>query len=232
MTSAIIVAAGLGTRMGAGGDKLFLTVAGWPVVGHTWRIYEAAPFIDEIVLVVRTDQRERFEELGVRMGFRKPVRYATGGQARQDSVWNGLAALDPGAELVAIHDGARPCTPLELVQRTLDKARTTGAAVAARRVTDTVKESEDGERVLRTLDRTRLWTVQTPQAFQVGVIRRALAKVRDTGLQVTDDTAACELIGQPVNLVESLALNPKVTVGADLLLVEALVSGGSKWKGE
>jgi 2-C-methyl-D-erythritol 4-phosphate cytidylyltransferase len=223
MTSAIIVAAGQGTRMGAGVDKLFMTVAGRPVVAHTWQVYDSATFIDEIVLVVREDRRTQFEELADGLHFRKPYRFATGGLQRQQSVWNGLAALDPGTEWVVIQDGARPCTPLELVQRTLESARTAGAAVAARRMTDTVKESADGEHVLRTLDRARLWTVQTPQAFQVGVIRRALARVRDAGLHVTDDTAACELIGQAVRLVESTALNPKVTVAADLLVVEALV---------
>jgi 2-C-methyl-D-erythritol 4-phosphate cytidylyltransferase len=114
---------------------------------------------------------------------------------------------------------------MDLVERTVERARTTGAAVAARRVMDTVKESQDGEQILRTLDRSRLWTVQTPQAFQVNVIRRALARVREAGIRVTDDTAACELIGQPVSLVESWALNPKVTIAADLVLMEALVGG-------
>jgi 2-C-methyl-D-erythritol 4-phosphate cytidylyltransferase len=223
MTGAIIVAAGQGTRMGPGVDKLFLPVVGRPVVAHTWGIYDAAPFIDEIILVVRGDRLEQFEELGKRLGYQKPFRLTAGGGERQDSVWNGLGALDPATELVAIHDGARPCTPRDLILRTLEKARMTGAAVAARRLTDTVKESEDGEWILRTVDRSRLWTVQTPQAFQVSVIRRALARVRDAGQRVTDDTAACELMGQPVSLVESRALNPKVTVAGDLALVAALI---------
>ena len=237
MTSAIIVAAGRGTRMGAGVDKLFLPVAGKPVVGHTWGIYDAAPFIDEIVLVIRAERRAQFEELGKRLGYDKPFRFAIGGEERQDSVWNGLAALDPAAELVAIHDGARPCTPRQLLWNTLEKARAVGAAVAARRLTDTVKESADGTQILRTLDRARLWTVQTPQAFQVRVIRRALVKVREAGLKVTDDTAACEFIGQPVSLVESDSWNPKVTVAADLALVAALLdtplasSGGADYCG-
>jgi 2-C-methyl-D-erythritol 4-phosphate cytidylyltransferase len=176
-----------------------------------------------LILVVRAERRPEFESLGQRFGFRKPVRFVDGGRERQDSVWNGLLALDATTELVAIHDGARPCTPRELVERTIERARLTGAAVAARRVTDTVKESGDGEQVLRTLDRTRLWTVQTPQAFRVSVIREALARVREAGVQVTDDTAACEWIGQAVSLVESGALNPKVTVASDVALVSALL---------
>jgi 2-C-methyl-D-erythritol 4-phosphate cytidylyltransferase len=95
--------------------------------------------------------------------------------------------------------------------------------VAAQRVTDTIKESDAGMLVARNVDRARLWSVQTPQTFKVDVVRRALAEVRKRGLQVTDDTAACELIGQPVKLIESSAPNPKVTVPADLEYVGLLL---------
>src|SRR4029077_3543820 len=118
-------------------------------------------------------------------------------------VWNGLQLIAPGTAMVAIQDGARPCTSLDLIAAALQAARETGAAVAARRVTDTIKESEDGQTTSRTPDRAKLWSVQTPQCFRVPVILRALAAVRERGLHVTDDTAACELIGQPVRLVES-----------------------------
>jgi 2-C-methyl-D-erythritol 4-phosphate cytidylyltransferase len=102
-------------------------------------------------------------------------------------------------------------------------AREIGAAVAAQHVTDTIKESRDGKLIERTLDRTRLWAVQTPQTFRVGIIRRALSAVRQKGLLVTDDTAACELIGQPVQLVLSTEPNPKVTRPEDLPYVEAVL---------
>ena len=223
MTSAILVAAGQGLRMGPGVDKLFLEVAGRPLVAHTWERFEAAGCIDEIVWVVRDGMQGAFTELGRQAGFRKPVRWAVGGRERQDSVWNGLQAIGPDAELVAIQDAARPCTPLSVIQATLAAAREVGAAVAARRITDTVKESDDGNRVTRTVDRSRLWAVQTPQSFRVAVIRCALAEVRRRGVVVTDDTAACELIGQPVQLVETHEANPKVTVPADLLYVELLL---------
>ena len=220
MTSAILVAAGQGTRMGPGVDKLFLEVAGRPVVAHTWERFDRAACIDEIVLVVRDGMQAAFEELGRKSGFRKPARFLIGGKERQDSVWNGLQAIRPEAELVAIQDAARPCTPLSVIEATLAAAREMGAAVAAQRITDTVKESDEGNQVVRTVDRSRLWAVQTPQAFRVAVIRSALAEVRRRGLLVTDDTAACELIGQPVRLVETHAPNPKVTVPADLPYVE------------
>jgi 2-C-methyl-D-erythritol 4-phosphate cytidylyltransferase len=223
MNSAIIVAAGKGTRMGPNIDKLFFEVAGRPVVAHTWDNCERAEGIQEIVLVVRGGMEKAFQEMAERHQFKKPFRIVSGGAERQDSVWNGLEAIDKQAELVAIQDGARPCSEPGLIQATLDAARRTGAAVAAQRVTDTIKESGDGRTISGHLERSRLWAVQTPQTFRVEVIRKALAVVRQKGLLVTDDTAACELIGQAVELVESARPNPKVTVPDDLPSIELLL---------
>lgn len=224
MVVALIVAAGKGTRMGPNVDKLFLELKGRPVVAHTWARFEEAELIDHIVLVVREGMQDAFAELAKNCKFKKPFQLVAGGKERQDSVWNGLAALPAGAELVAIQDAARPCTSKELLARTLAAARRTGAAVAAQPVTDTIKESTDGSRITRTLDRSRLWAVQTPQTFQVSVIRRALAEARARGLLLTDDTAACELIGQPVDLVSSTEPNPKVTRPEDLAYIEMLLT--------
>ena len=221
--SAVIVAAGSGTRMGPGVDKLFLEVAGRPIVAHTWARFDAAACIDDLVLVVRDGMQEEFRKLAVESGFKKPFRLTVGGKERQDSVWNGLQALVADCEIVAIQDGARPCTSLAVIEATIAAARETGAAVAAQRVTDTIKESDGGMLVARHIDRSMLWAVQTPQTFRVAVIRRALAAVRERGVLVTDDTAACELIGQPVALVESPEPNPKATSPADLPYLELLL---------
>lgn len=209
--------------MGPNVDKLFLELAGRPVLAHTWERFEHAADIDEIIVVVRDGMTEAVAELAQVAGFRKPHRLVTGGTERQDSVWNGLAAVAPDTELVAIQDGARPCTSGALITATLAAARETGAAVAACAVTDTIKESADGQFAGRTLDRTRLWAVQTPQTFRLEVIRRALAEVRRQGRLVTDDTAACELVGQPVRLVVRPEPNPKVTRPEDLPPIEWLL---------
>lgn len=227
MTSAVIVAAGKGTRMGPDVDKLFLEVAGQPVVAHTWMRFDRAAGIDEIVLVVRDGLQPAFAELARQISPGKPYRFVSGGRERQDSVWNGLSAVSPGCEIVAIQDGARPCTAEALIAETIAAARETGAAVAAQRVTDTIKESSDGRLAERTPDRSRLWAVQTPQTFRLEVIRAALAEVRRRGLLVTDDTAACELIGQPVRLVACDKPNPKVTRPDDLPWVELLLKRGN-----
>ena len=225
MISAVIVAAGQGTRMGPDVDKLFLKIAGRPVIAHTWKRFDSTRIIDEIALVVRDGQQSAFADLARENSFQKPFRVVAGGRERQDSVWNGLEALSPPTEIVAIQDGARPCTSEELIAATVAAAREVGAAVAAQPVTDTIKESADGQIISRTLDRSRLWAVQTPQSFRVEVIRRALTAVRAKGLVLTDDTAACELIGQPVKLVSNSTPNPKVTLPRDVAYVETLLRG-------
>lgn len=223
MNSAIIVAAGKGTRMGPGVDKLFLELNGRPVVAHTWRRFEEAPEIHELVVVVREGMEGAFAELAARYDFSKPYRIVGGGRERQDSVWNGLAAVNASTEIVAIQDAARPCTSQSVIAATIEAARETGAAVAAQPVTDTIKESSDGQCIERTVDRSRLWAVQTPQTFRLEVIRRALSEVRRRGLTVTDDTAACELIGQKVRLVVDRQPNPKITRPEDLKWIEILL---------
>ncbi len=226
MNSAIIVAAGKGTRMGANVDKLWLEVAGRPVIAHTWQRFNDAKCVDEIILVVRDGMQSAFTELAARFNFKKPFRLVAGGAERQDSVWNGLEALSPQTAIVAIQDAARPCASEELIAATIAAARETGAAVAAQPVTDTIKESDDGKLISRTLDRSKLWAVQTPQTFRVAVIRNAIASARRENLVLTDDTAACDLIGQPVRLVAWPVPNPKVTRPEDLDYVNLLLRGG------
>lgn len=213
-----------------GRDKLFLKVAGQPLAAHTWRRFDAAELIDEIVLVVRAGIEKKFLALAKKFQFEKKFQIVTGGAERQDSVWNGLQAVPEMADIVVIHDAARPCVNDELIAATIRHAQETGAAVAAHPVTDTIKESADGRLIRQTLDRTRLWAVETPQTFRVEVIRRAIAVAREKRMLFTDDTAACELIGQPVRLVSSIAPNPKVTVPGDLPFVEVLLRKPAKAK--
>ncbi len=227
MNTAIIVAAGRGTRMGPDRDKLFLEVAGRPVVAHTWRRFDQATEIQEIVLVVRDGMQAVFEELAEQCELTKPFRIVPGGVERQDSVWNGVSSLKPECQVVCIQDGARPCTSLEIITATVVAAREMGAAVAARPVTDTIKESGDGRLINRTLDRSLLWAVQTPQTFRVEIIRDALTLARERGLHLTDDTSACELAGYPVRLVAGTAPNPKVTVPDDLPYIDLLLARGN-----
>ena len=201
MICAVIVAAGKGTRMGPNIDKLFLPVAGRPLVAHTWERFDRFPEIDQVVIVLRDGMQSAFAEIAAQIQTTKPYTFATGGKERQDSVWNGLQAVPTKTEIVAIQDGARACTSEQIIRDTLAAAKKTGAAVAAQKVTDTIKEAGAENLISRNVDRSRLWAVQTPQAFRLDVIRRALGEVIQRNLAVTDDTAACELTGQPVQLV-------------------------------
>ncbi|MGC8743956.1 MAG: 2-C-methyl-D-erythritol 4-phosphate cytidylyltransferase [Verrucomicrobiia bacterium] len=225
--SAIIVGAGKGTRMG-GVDKLFIDVAGKPVIAHTILKFERCSSINEIVLVIRPEQERLYKELLPGLNLRKTCRITYGGAARQDSVWNGLQSVSEKCDIVAIHDGARPCVSEDLIERVIQSAIETGAAVAAKRMIDTIKESDDGVYISKTLDRSHLWSVQTPQCFQLEVIRKAIKNAKSNGLDLTDDTAACELIGQKVRLVEYQEPNPKLTLPSDIPYIQFLLSGAVK----
>jgi len=228
--SIVIVAAGRGSRMGQG-DKLFMEVAGLPLVGHTWRRFDRFAGTAEIIVVTRGESRPLFENLAKRFAAAKPWRIVEGGAERQDSVWNGVSATDEASAVVAIQDGARPCTPLGSLGQAIEAARDTGAAVLAKRVSDTLKRGDDQAQILGTVDRENLWAVQTPQVFRREVILAALAKVRDEGLAITDDTAACEALGQAVKLIECDRPNPKATTPDDLPFIESLLAAEAAGEG-
>ena len=228
--SIVIVAAGRGSRMGQG-DKLFMEVAGLPLVGHTWRRFDRFAGTAEIVIVTRGESRSLFENLAKRIAAAKPWRIVEGGAERQDSVWNGVNATDEASAVVAIQDGARPCTPLCSLGQAIDDAREMGAAVLAKRVSDTLKRGDGQEQILGTVDRANLWAVQTPQVFRREVILAALAKVRNEGLAITDDTAACEALGQAVKLIECDRPNPKATTPDDLPFIESLLAAEAAGEG-
>ena len=203
---------------------MFLDSAGLPLLGHTWRRFDLLSEADEIILVTRDDARPVLEDLAKRINAQKPWQLVAGGVERQDSVWNGVNATTAESEIIAIQDGARPCTPLAAIQLALVMAREMGAAVLARRMADTLTRGDSEGQIVGTVDRENLWAVQTPQVFRREIILAALAKVRDEGLSITDDTAACEALGQSVKLVECDQPNPKATTPADLPYIESLLA--------
>ena len=222
MVTAVIVAAGRSTRMG-GQDKQFFPLRGHPLIAYTLAKFQNCDAVNEIVVVIRPERRGEFDELIKRYGITKAKRFADGGVERQDSVWNGILAAAPQTEIVLIHDGARPCIASEAITHAAEAARQFGAAVVATKVTDTIKEANGDMTVVRTVDRSRLWAVQTPQAFRISWITEGYSAVRKAGKIVTDDTAAVEFIGKPVHLVENTSPNLKVTSPADVPLAEWLL---------
>lgn len=221
MTTAIIVAAGKSTRMGAGTDKAFLSLGNKPVVAWSLLAFERCRDVDRIVLVVRKDQQVAAKAVVKMFGISKMQAIVAGGNRRQDSVQAGLDACDLDTRYVLVHDGARPCVTSDLVSEVVKLVKRTPAVAVGRRITDTVKRVDKGITVAGTEDRDRLWAVQTPQGFQAKTIRdayRALGKA-----EVTDDCQAVELAGGAVKILESNALNFKITTVEDLQLASMLL---------
>ena len=208
----------------AGADKLFTEVAGQPLLAHAIAPFQECASIDRIVLVMAPLNLKRGRDLVERYGFTKATALVKGGERRQDSVRLGLEALG-GCDYVAVHDGARPLVTPELIARGLEAARETGAAAPAIPIADTVKEAGPNGIVLRTLDRSRLWAVQTPQVFRYDLLLRAH---REITADVTDDAAMVEALGEPVRLFEGSRANIKVTTVEDLTLIKALTAAPIK----
>jgi 2-C-methyl-D-erythritol 4-phosphate cytidylyltransferase len=235
-TAAIVVAAGRGTRMGAPAAKAFLPLAGRPLAVYALRTLSAVPEIISIVLVVGADCTAHAAELLAAHGpWPHPVRVASGGAERQDSVAAGLAAVDEGADLVLVHDAARPFVSHRCIERCIAAAADAGAAIAAVPVHDTVKlvadasvtgagvtdaSVTDASVIERTLDRRRLWLAQTPQVFRTALLRRAYEQARRDGYTATDDAALVERLGVPVRVVEGDPDNRKLTTPDDLQWAE------------
>ena len=228
MVTAIIVAAGKSERMGAGTDKAFLNLGPKPVLAWSLLAFERCADVDQVVVVVRKDQIVATKALVRMFGISKVRAVVAGGPKRQDSVMNGLKevdsdTVDSDTRIVVVHDGARPCVKPETIAETVKVAKRTGAAVVGCHIWDTVKFVEKGTTVTRTEDRSKLWAVQTPQAFSASLIRRAYAEVVKRKVEVTDDASAVELIGEPVKIFETDVPNLKITTVEDLRLAAAVV---------
>lgn len=218
--TAVVPAAGSSTRMGE--DKLLLPLGEMPVILRSLRALEDSPYITEIILVTREEQIVPLSQLCRDAALTKVTKVVVGGESRTDSVLAGLREADPRAELIAIHDGARPLVTAEIIAAAVEKAAERGAAAPAVPVKDTVKRAVNGV-VTATPDRSELFAVQTPQVFEHGLILGALEKAKQDGAVLTDDCAAVERIGMPVCLTEGSYENIKLTTPEDLAVAEAIL---------
>jgi 2-C-methyl-D-erythritol 4-phosphate cytidylyltransferase len=223
MVTAIVLSAGRSTRMGGNVNKQFIELLGKPLLYYSLAAAEQCSTVDAVVLVHSREYAAQAEQLVRRFEFRKVCAFTDGGAERQNSVWNGLAQCSHETEIVAVHDGARPLVTPELIAATVRSARARGTGIAATKVVDTIKEATPERIVERTVDRTRLWAVQTPQTIRFDLLREAYSAVLKRNTVVTDEAAAVELLGHPVHLVETPFLNLKVTTPNDLTVAEALL---------
>lgn len=216
---AVIVAAGSASRMG-GIDKVMAELGGEPMIKRTVRTFQECDAVEHIVIVTREDLILPITELCREYSKVKTV--VAGGKSRQESVERGLNAMDQKVKLVAVHDGARPLITWQMIDRCIRAGNTYGAAAPAIPVKDTIKTVEGGL-VANTPDRSKLRAVQTPQVFDIDLLKGALLKAQQDGAEVTDDCSAVERLGMKVKIVEGDEQNLKVTTPMDLKIAEMLL---------
>ena len=219
---AIIPAAGRGKRIGASVPKQFLEIQGKPLLHHTLTVFASCKLIDYVVLIMpQADVDEMGEDWLNKYDIVREV--VVGGEQRQDSVYNGFNSLEEGTDIVVVHDGVRPFTTPQMITATVEAAQQHGAAITAIPVSDTVKQAADGF-VKQTVSRDGLWRVQTPQAFQCGLLQQAFKKAKKDSYYGTDEGSLVEYLGERVKIVPGSELNIKITQKEDLILGESLLS--------
>lgn len=219
--SAVIVAAGSGERMG--NDKMFLDLCGKPVLLRAVIPYQNSDAVDEIVIVTRPENVQKVSEICSTEKMSKVKLVIEGGATRTESALAGVSAVSSKAEIIAVHDGARPFVSEKLIEEVINCAAKYMAAVPALPSTDTVKIVDDNGIVIASPDRSHVVSVQTPQAFNADILKGALSSAVTKGLVLTDDCAAVEMMGAKVHTVNGDSDNIKITYPDDLVKAEAII---------
>ena len=223
MVVAIVPAAGLGTRVGQGKNKLLLALGGEAIISHTLRALDACK-VNHIILAVRQEEKHEMEELLRSLFLSASYKLVVGGKERQDSIANALEHLPEECQIVVVHDGARPFLEKEIYDEVLLAAMKDGAAISAVPSKDTLKHSKSGMIIDSTLERSEIWQAQTPQIFSAPIIKEAYKKAQDENFSGTDDASLVEHLGMKVKLVLGNYRNIKITTPEDLIWGEALLS--------
>lgn len=219
--SAVIVAAGTAQRMGS--DKAVMNLGNMPVIARTLLAFQNSPYVDEIIVVTRMDLIVDIADICKRYGISKASKVCCGGKSRMESALAGVSEVKSGAELIAIHDGARPLVSQDVIERTIYAAKDNLAAAPAVASTDTLKATDENGFVTGTVDRESVLRVQTPQIFHADIIKGALSKAVKDGLALTDDCSAVEIMGVRTKIVEGDIENIKLTSPADIHLAAAIL---------
>jgi len=222
--SAIIVAAGKGSRMNAGINKQYLLLGNKPVLAHTIEAFEKSECISEIIVVINKNDNDFFVNTIIKpYNFRKISAVAEGGEDRQASVFNGLCHVSASSEIVVVHDGARPLVTADIIKRSVDAALVFGAACTGVPVKDTIKKVDSNLDVEYTPDRSGLWAIQTPQTFRRDILAAAHHSAVRDGFRGTDDSVLAERLGYRVHMVMGSYTNIKITTVEDLAFAETIL---------
>ncbi len=230
--SAIIVAGGKGIRMGAAVRKQYMMLTGKPIVCHTLEVFDACSIVHEIILVVPPDDLETCTDKWIpSLALHKKIHLVAGGIERQDSVYQGIQAISGRlCQFVVIHDAVRPFVTSRVIEACVAEARVSGACIVGMPVMETAKLVSSG-RIERTLDRNSIWTAQTPQAFELNLIRAAHENARLDSFIGTDDAMLVERMGHKVRIIAGSKLNMKITTPEDLALAEGIIWGNVQKSG-
>lgn len=218
----VLPAAGSGKRMRAEGNKLFLALRSKPILAHTLEVFQQDDWCEQIILAIKEEERPVIEAYLSEYNLTKVTKLVAGGKERQHSVYEALKAAD-GAEVVLVHDAARPFVQPHVVHQLAEAAAEKGGAVAAVKAKDTMKRVVDN-RIEETIDRETLWTIQTPQAFRYELLFEAAKQAEEQGFLGTDEAMLAERAGIPVYIVESSYDNQKMTTPEDLVLGELILT--------
>lgn len=224
--AAVLLGAGRGTRLGF--DKILTPLAGKPVILYALEALLKAPSVERIVVTTRSDVLQPMQELIQSTAPSKPVDVIIGGTERQDSVALGLEHLGEKAKIALIHDGARPLLSVDMIECSIAAAQKHGAVVCAQKASDTLKRANAEAMVEETLDRSKIWQIQTPQVFRTELILKAYRHVQQNKLPITDDASAVETLDHPVWLVETNELNLKITREMDWKFLELWLGQGEQ----
>jgi 2-C-methyl-D-erythritol 4-phosphate cytidylyltransferase len=220
----LIPAAGTGKRMGSAPAKQFLALGDKPILAHTLLAFQRASEIDEIIPILSQEDLELcLGEIIEAFHITKVKALVVGGKERQDSVANGLRKLEKDAAIVVVHDGVRPFVTPEMIKESVDCAKKGECVATGVPIKDTIKEVTDQGIVLQTLDRSRLWAIQTPQAFPVKALMRAYEEAAKKRIYGTDDATIVERTGGSVRVIMGSYENIKITTPEDLLLAEEIL---------
>ena len=225
MNTAIILAAGRGTRMNSSMNKQYLVLKNKPILAHSIEIFQKCDLIDEIIVVANKDEEASCRTNVIeKYGYSKVKKLVSGGDERQFSVYNGLMQVDAKCDIVLVHDGARPLLTSVIIERCIDGVERYGAVSCGVPIKETIKIVDENHNVRVTPKRDSIWITQTPQAFKLDTLIKAHLRAIEEEIVCTDDAMLVEQLGINVRMIEGDYENIKITTPDDLIIAEAILN--------
>lgn len=221
--TALIPSAGLGKRMGVERPKQFLIINGLPILVYTLKVFESAPEVDEVNLIIHKGEEDHCQKIIEEYNLKKVLKIVFGGKTRQESVYNGLKEVNSETDIVVVHDAVRPFVTSDMIKKSIKAAGYSGGAVVAIPVRDTLKYVLEKCNIERSINRSNLWLAQTPQAFKLEIIKEGYHKAYLDNFLGTDDASLVERLGYKVKVIEGSYANIKITAPEDIIFAQKMI---------